>query len=76
MIVMGRDFFIVLRGYDIAEVDRALEAARQALASGSAVARGEARAALAGAQFPVKLRGYDRAEVDQAVAELAGQLDG
>jgi DivIVA domain-containing protein len=71
---MGSDFTIVLRGYAIAEVDRVLALADQALASGSEALRASARAALEAPDFGVGLRGYDRDQVDHAVEHRLARL--
>jgi DivIVA domain-containing protein len=71
---MGSPFAIVLRGYDTAEVDRVLDDADRAAASGSATARAAARGALERVAFRQRLRGYDRGEVDRAVRERLARL--
>lgn len=66
----GPGFTIVLRGYDMTEVDRALAAADAALAAGDT----SARAALREVRFRERLRGYARAEVDGAIADRLHRL--
>jgi cell division septum initiation protein DivIVA len=71
---MSRDFVVVLRGYDRAEVDRVLSLADGALNSGSETSKAAARAAISEAQFSVRLRGYDRFGVDDELQRLLALL--
>ena len=72
---MDRDFTVVLRGYDRAEVDKALERAEAALHGGSGSERAASLKEL-GKGFTVVLRGYDRIGVDRAVGVLVTALSG
>jgi hypothetical protein len=60
-------FTVVLRGYDMAEVDRLLSQADEAQASTSGSLRASARAALTTAVFGERLRGYSREQVDREI---------
>jgi DivIVA domain-containing protein len=60
-------FTVVLRGYDMAEVDRLLSQADAALDPGGASLRPAARAALTSAAIRVRLRGYSREQVDREI---------
>ncbi|SNY67148.1 hypothetical protein [Paractinoplanes atraurantiacus] len=71
---MSRDFVVVLRGYNRAEVDQVVALAEEALASGNSVSQAAARTAISEAGFSVALRGYDRGEVDQELARLLEKL--
>ena len=71
---MVAPFLIALRGYDMRQVDAALQQADEALASGSASLRAAARTALQEVKFTSRIRGYARIEVDQAVKERLQQL--
>jgi hypothetical protein len=63
-----------LRGYDRAQVDRLIQLAQAALASGSDLQRAAARQALRGAYFRPRLRGYARRPVDRAFEQLMREL--
>jgi DivIVA domain-containing protein len=68
-------FTIVLRGYDMAEVNRLLEQADAAFSSTGNGQRAAARQALQAARFRVRLRGYARSEVDRALDQRIRDLD-
>jgi hypothetical protein len=61
------EFTVVLRGYDMTEVDGLLSRADEAQASASESLRATVRAALAGATFRQKFRGYSREQVDREI---------
>src|SRR4051794_7125721 len=63
-------FRIALRGYDRAQVDRLIDLAQSALASGSDSRRAAARQALRGVYLRTRVRGYARRPVDRAIHEL------
>nr|MDT0663515.1 DivIVA domain-containing protein [Micromonospora sp. DSM 115978] len=67
-------FTIVLRGYDIAEVDRVLTQADEAVSSGSDSLRSAAREVLRDTNFRMRLRGYDRSQVDEAIRDRTKRL--
>ena len=71
---MAAPFMIALRGYDMGQVDAALQQADDALASGSETLRAAARSALEGVEFRERFRGYARHEVNQTVEERLQQL--
>lgn len=58
-------FTVVLRGYDIAEVEEMVERVRQALASTDRALRAAVRSELDHRTFRSRFRGYDRIEVDE-----------
>lgn len=68
------EFEVVLRGFEIAAVDRLVEQIGLALESGSATARAGAAAAVRQAVFAVKFRGYARHQVDQFLQQAARDL--
>ncbi|GAA2366690.1 DivIVA domain-containing protein [Dactylosporangium salmoneum] len=68
------EFARVLRGYDMAAVDRLVEQVEGALAAGNAGARAEAAAAVRNAAFALKFGGYDRHEVDRYLEQAAREL--
>ncbi|MEU4426808.1 DivIVA domain-containing protein [Actinoplanes sp. NPDC024001] len=67
-------FTVVLRGYDITQVDEAFQRCEAAQRSDDAFARATARDMLRTANFTVRWRGYARTEVDGAVQQLVRQL--
>ncbi len=67
-------FMIVLRGYDIKQVDALVQQASEALASGSFALRASVRDELRRTAFPVRLRGYDRSQVDGYLRQLEAML--
>jgi len=67
-------FNVVLRGYDVAQVDAMLERIRTALASTDRVMRTSVRDELNHSAFPVRLRGYDRLEVDEYLRRAIDRL--
>ena len=69
-----KGFTVVLRGYDIGEVEALLSLVRQALPSADPATRAAARAALDGRAFNVRMRGYDRAEVDAYLRRAVDRL--
>lgn len=58
-------FTIVLRGYDIAEVEAMMDRLRQALASTDHAQRAAVRAELTNRTLRRRLRGYDQRQVDE-----------
>nr|BFE59838.1 hypothetical protein GCM10020063_043640 [Dactylosporangium thailandense] len=68
------EFDVVLRGYDVAAVDRLVEQVGRALTSGSVTARAAAAAAVRQAVFAVKFRGYARHQVDRFLQQAAREL--
>jgi DivIVA domain-containing protein len=68
------DFTVVLRGYDIAEVDAVVQRAHEALASDSPAMRISAREELRQIAFRVRFRGYDRMQVDEYLRRAAALL--
>jgi len=67
-------FLIVLRGYDIAEVDALISRADAALGSADPATRAAVARELLGPGLRIRLRGYDRLQVDKRLAALADQL--
>jgi DivIVA domain-containing protein len=67
-------FTVVLRGYDIAEVEAMLERIRRAAASGDAALRATMRQELSTPTLRVRLRGYDRIEVDEYLRRAIDRL--
>jgi DivIVA domain-containing protein len=67
-------FTVVLRGYDIAEVEAMLERIRRAAASGDAALRATMRQELSTPTLRVRLRGYDRIEVDEYIRRAIDRL--
>jgi DivIVA domain-containing protein len=57
-------FSVVLRGYDVAEVDAMVGRIRKAAASSDRALRASVREELNHPAIRVRLRGYDRTEVD------------
>ena len=74
--VMGdhQGFTVVLRGYDVAEVEALLERIRQAVASTDQTLRASVRAELSHPTLHVHLRGYDRIEVDEYLRKAVDRL--
>jgi DivIVA domain-containing protein len=69
-----RGFTIVLRGYDVDEVNALLERIRQAVASTDRAFRGSVRDDLNQPTLGVRLRGYDRTEVDDYLRRAIDRL--
>lgn len=67
-------FTVVLRGYDIAEVDAMVQRLEEALASPSASLRASVRAELNQPAFRLRLRGYDRVQVDEYLRRFIDRL--
>jgi len=67
-------FVVVLRGYDMAEVDAMYGRAEVAIRSDDPFVRASTRDALRAANFRVRIRGYDRAQVDRAVQDATRRL--
>ena len=67
-------FSVVLRGYDIAEVEAMLERIRKAAASTDSALRAAMRQDLTDAVLRVRLRGYDRVEVDDYLRRAIDRL--
>ncbi len=65
------EFRLALRGYDVTEVDRFLEAVAARLDSRAPFDAGE----LTGAQFRRSLKGYNQDEVDAFLGDLASKID-
>ena len=65
---------IALRGYDTTQVERLLDRAESAVASGDSRLRATVADELRSADFRQRLRGYDRAAVDRAVEDLLREL--
>jgi hypothetical protein len=65
---------VMMRGYDMAEVDRILARAAQALASADPQLRSAIRHELQTARFRERLRGYARHQVDRRIEQLAREL--
>jgi DivIVA domain-containing protein len=69
-----RGFSVVLRGYDIGEVEEAMERFRTARASTDPALRAEVRRELTVRAFHVRVRGYDRAQVDEYFRQAIDRL--
>jgi len=67
-------FTVVLRGYDVDEVDAMLERIRTAMASTDGAVRASVRASLNSPELSVRVRGYDRAEVDAYLRRAIDRL--
>jgi DivIVA domain-containing protein len=67
-------FSIVLRGYDIGEVEEAMERVRAARVSLDPVFRATVRRELTNRSFRIRLRGYDRAQVDEYFRQAVDRL--
>lgn len=67
-------FTLVLRGYDVAEVETLLQRLREALASTDPARRAEMRRTLADPGLPVRFRGYDRVQVDDYLRRAIDRL--
>lgn len=67
-------FTVVLRGYDIAEVDAVLERIRTAVASTDQAFRASVRGELNNPALRVRIRGYDRTEVDDYLRRAVDRL--
>ncbi|GAB3140376.1 hypothetical protein GCM10027290_11090 [Micromonospora sonneratiae] len=68
------DFTIVLRGYDIAQVDAVVRRAAEARVSGDPALRAAVLSELREVSLPVKLRGYDRFQVDDHLRRVTDLL--
>jgi DivIVA domain-containing protein len=60
-----KGFAVVLRGYDMSEVDELLRRVQTALSSTDQALRASLRHELHHPALPVRLRGYHRLEVDE-----------
>jgi DivIVA domain-containing protein len=69
-----RGFPVVVRGYDVDEVDAVLERIRKAAASTDGAFRASVREELNQPALHVRLRGYDRAEVDDYLRRAVDRL--
>ena len=67
-------FKIVLRGYNVSEVDAAVGRIAEALSSDSPSLRASIAYDLSQITFPVGLRGYDRGQVDEYLDAARRQL--
>jgi DivIVA domain-containing protein len=68
------EFTIVLRGYDMDQVNDLIRRANRMLGSPDPAARGEMQGELRHPGLRTRMRGYDRSQVDQWLARLADQL--
>jgi len=68
------NFMIVLRGYDIDQVNDLIQRANRASGSPDPAARAEMARELRHPELRTRIRGYDRAQVGQRLAMLADQL--
>jgi DivIVA domain-containing protein len=73
-VTVEMEFDVVLRGYDRAEVEAAVQLVAAALGSDSAEQRAAARQELRDLRFSLRLRGYDRAQVDSFIRKASSQL--
>jgi hypothetical protein len=69
-----RQIPLVLRGYDVAEVDNLLARAERALASRRELELAQARQALRSTTFNRRLRGYSPSAVQSILAQIGRQL--
>jgi hypothetical protein len=69
------DFTIVLRGYDINQVNGLIRRANRLLGSPDPAARAEMQSELRHPDLRTRMRGYDRSQVDQRLVTLADQLN-
>jgi DivIVA domain-containing protein len=69
-------FTIVLRGYDIDQVNDLVRRANRMLGSADPAARAEMRHELRHPELRTRMRGYDRSQVDERLAALADHLTG
>jgi hypothetical protein len=67
-------FTIVLRGYDIDQVNDLIRRANRVLGSPDPAARAEMQGELAHPDLRTRMRGYDRSQVEQWLATMADQL--
>jgi DivIVA domain-containing protein len=67
-------FTVVLRGYDIAEVDAMVQRLEKALTSSDPVLRASVRAELNQPALRLRLRGYDRVQVDAFLRRFIDRL--
>lgn len=72
---IDRGFTIVLRGYDVAQVDALARQATEAVASNDPTVRASARNALRQANPGIRLRGYARVEVDEYLRQMRLKLE-
>jgi len=68
------EFTIVLRGYDIDQVNDLIRRANRMLGSADPAARAGMQSELRHPDLRTRMRGYDRSQVDQRLATLADQL--
>jgi len=68
------EFTIVLRGYDIDQVNDLIRRANRVLGSPDPAARAEMQSELRHPDLRTRMRGYDRSQVDQRLATLGDQL--
>ena len=71
---MVSGLMVVMRGYDMAQVDRLLARAEQASASQDAGLRASACRELQTARFRDRLRGHSRPQVDRRIEQLVQEL--
>ncbi len=71
---MTAGFMVAMRGYDMAQVDRLLARAEQALASADPHLRSTVGQELQTAHFRDRLRGYARHQVDHKIEHLIQEL--
>ncbi len=69
-----KGFTVVLRGYDIGEVEAVLKRIKNALASADPALRASVRTELDHHAFRIRLRGYDRAQVDAYIRTAVDRL--
>jgi DivIVA domain-containing protein len=69
-----KGFAVVVRGYDVGEVDAIMERIHQATASTDGILRAAVRAELTKAELSVRLRGYDRVAVDDYLRRAVDRL--
>jgi DivIVA domain-containing protein len=69
-----KGFTVVLRGYDVAEVDSMLERIQKAVASTDHALRASVRGERNNPAFNVRLRGYDRIAVDEYLRQAVDRL--
>jgi hypothetical protein len=68
------EFTIVLRGYDIDQVNDLIRRANRVLGSPGPAARAKMQGELRHPDLRTRMRGYDRSQVDKRLATLADQL--
>ena len=69
-----QDFTVVVRGYDVDQVDTMLERIRKAVASTDRAFRASVSAELKHPALRVRLRGYNRIEVDDYLRRAIDRL--